>query len=725
MGDGSTRGPAEGIWSGGDDAPFTRALLSLARGLLAADGAGAHQGRGRARARGRVRGLQEAATDPTALARSADLLVAAGGATADASDGPDGDPVTLALRIGAAAVLGGDPGDAATIAFAALGGTASDEDRLIAAVDAAEVLAGRIRALLVAGGTVAHARAELPAAVLGAGLAVGLLVSDDEDVLERAFGLMVSCVVGQGPPAATRDARAFAVGRAAGDLRLVLALAGASFTANPRALEAPRGLIDALTGSAPAPELIGLLEVPVGSDEEGVSAPTAPDEVPALDPESDPVLLSLASFVAEVEVGPEARHAARRTLANAVGLMVGAADADAVRIAASVVPPSGSDRRAVVPGRSGPVAAATAAFLGGIATHYEDFDDTHLRTVAHPGAAVPPAVLALAQAVGADWEVALDAVAVGVEAMLRVADGMSPDHLDRGWHVTPMTGHLGAAAGCARVLGLDARATAHAMGLALVIATGTQSVLGTMAKPFHPGRAARDGVEAALLAARDWEAPSGVLEGPDGFARSHSTDPDLGLMVGDLGARWELAANAFKPYACGIVAHPSIDAGIALRGLVPDPERLASVELEVNPFTLTAMGLEEPGPGLEGKFSVYHATAVGYLTGRAGPDEFTDARVLDPAVIAVRRRLRFIPSERIARDAVEVVARTVDGEEHRLSIAHATGSVDRPMTDIELHAKVVGEASRSLDEVAARSLADRLLDAGVVSLREVVALAIP
>lgn len=735
MAAGSVRGPAQGIWSDVAVAPLTELLVRLGRTTRAAFVAD----RAADDVQARVAEFRAGATGEGAPRRALDLVLAACGTVAGDPAVVGTDPVASALLRGAAAALGGasdTPSDpamsarsaASTIALAALDGAVIGEEGLIASVVVSEAVAQRLLAVLVDCG-VPPVRASLPAATFAAGVAAGIASDVEDEALLRALGLLVSCVVGQGPAAGTRDARALAIGRAAGDVVLALGLARAGFAANPRALEAPRGLIDALSGQAPGPDHTAGFEASAGSRvPSGTPAANAADRTldgPALAVDRDPVLMTLAAFVADGNVGADARHHARRALANAVGLMVGAAQADAVRIAAEVVLASPGAPEAIVPGRSGRMSAAAAAFLGGIATHYEDFDDTHLRTVAHPGAAVPPAVLALAQALDADWDATLDAVAVGIEVMLRVGDGMSPDHLDRGWHVTATTGHLGAAAGCARLLGLDAETAAHAMGLALVTATGTQTVLGTMAKPFHPGRAARDGVEAALLAARGWQAPSGALEGADGFAHAHSTDPDLALMIGELGSRWELASNAFKPYACGIVAHPSIDAGIALRALVPDPDDVATVELDVNPFTLTAMGLAEPGPGLEGKFSVHHATAVGYLVGRAGPDEFTDARVLDPAVIAIRQRIRFTPVERIARDAVDVVATARDGAVHRFSIEHATGSVDRPMTDEQLRAKAIAEMSRTLAEDAARILAGRLFADVDGAVRDVVALSTP
>jgi len=735
MGAASARGPAQGIWSDVEVAPLTELLVQLGRTVRSAF----TDERDVDDVRARAMELRAAAATEQACVRANDLVTAARGASAGDLRTVATDAVASALLLGSAVAFGGAADEAAdpevsarrsasAIALAALEAMGATETDVLAAVVVAEAVAGRLSSVLADCG-VPTSRTVLPAATLAAGVAVGIASDLDDGALLRALGLLVSCVVGQGPAAATRDARALAIGRAAGDVVLVLALSRGGFSANPRALEAPRGLIDALSGQTPSRDRSARLKAPVGrrvtSALRAAGSATPVTDSPTVTAERDPVLMELSSFVAHGVVDADARHAARRTLANAVGLIVCAAQADAVRIAAAVVLASPGAPDATMPGRAGRMSAALAAFLGGIAAHYEDFDDTHLRTVAHPGAVVPPAVLALAQAIGADWHATLDAVAVGVEAMLRVGDGMSPDHLDRGWHVTATTGHLGAAAGCARLLGLDAPATAHAMGLALVTATGTQTVLGTMAKPFHPGRAARDGLEAALLAARGWQAPSGALEGDVGFASAHSTQPDLGRMIGELGIRWELASNAFKPYACGIVAHPSIDAGIALRALVPDPDDIATVELEVNPFTLTAMGLAEPGPGLEGKFSVHHATAVGYLVGRAGPDEFIDARVLDPAVISLRRRLRFTPIERIPRDAVDVVATTRDGAVHRFSIEHATGSVDRPMTDAQLRAKATAEIARTLSTDAAHALAERLFADGDGPVRDVVALATP
>lgn len=430
------------------------------------------------------------------------------------------------------------------------------------------------------------------------------------------------------------------------------------------------------------------------------------------------LLPELAEFVATADVPEAPRHAARRTVANAACLIVGSAASVAVDTAAAVVEQLATAERATVLGRRMRVSVPWAGFLMGIAAHIEDFDDTHLRTIIHPGAPVPPAALAVAEWLDRDTNELADAVAVGVEIMLRVGNAMCPDHFQRGWHLTATLGHVGSAAACARLLGLGARRTAHAVGLSLLQAGGVQAVLGTMVKSFHPGRAALNGAEAALLAAQGWQAPDGTLDGPDGYVLNHSSNPDLGEFTVGLGSHWELETNAFKPYSCGIVAHPMIDAGIALRDVFDDASAIATIEVDANPWVLVAMGLEEPRHGLESKFSAYHAMAAGFLHGSAGPPEFSDDVVLDRATIDLRRRITIVADEDVPRDAAVVRATGTDGRRHDLRIDHATGSVELPMTDAQLREKGRRELLRRLDAPTATRVLDLLYDRDAHPVRD-------
>ena len=401
------------------------------------------------------------------------------------------------------------------------------------------------------------------------------------------------------------------------------------------------------------------------------------------------VTRNLAEFVLATgwdDLTPEVRHAARRTAANAIALAAGAAGHPAVETAARTLASFAPQRTTPVLGRAVKEGVLDAPLLTGLAAHVEDFDDTHLRTVVHPGAPVVPAALAAAHQVGASGAEVLAAVAVGVETALRVGNGICPEHFDLGWHLTSTVGHLGAAAAAGRVLHLDRDQLVAALGLAATQAAGLTAALGTMTKPFHPGKAASDGVEAALLARRGFTGPVEPIVGRRGFARAASPRVDPDEMLAGLGERWELQDNAFKPYACGIVSHPVIDAAAELREKVA-LEQVERVEVTVHPVVLEVMGVQDPQDGLQSKFSVYHGFAVGFMDGAGGPTQFGDDRARDPRVVDLRRRVQVTTTREVAKGSAFVTLHRTDGTSEDVMIDHATGSAQRPLTDEQLRAK--------------------------------------
>src|SRR5512137_400551 len=190
---------------------------------------------------------------------------------------------------------------------------------------------------------------------------------------------------------------------------------------------------------------------------------------------------------------------------------------------------------------------------------------------------------------------------------------------------------LGAAAASSRLLGLDAQRTAMALGIAASQPIGVREQFGTMTKPFHPGGAARAGLMAALMARHGYTASARALEAPRGLLQTFSTKCDWREIEDHLGERFEIATNTYKPFACGIVIHPSIDGCVQLRDEAQLTEgAIERAELVVHPLVLELTGKRAPRSGLEGKFSVYHACAAALLFGKAGEAEFSDACVNDP-----------------------------------------------------------------------------------------------
>jgi 2-methylcitrate dehydratase PrpD len=402
------------------------------------------------------------------------------------------------------------------------------------------------------------------------------------------------------------------------------------------------------------------------------------------------VTAQLAAFAVDLRwttLPATTRAAARRTFANVAGLAVGASRHDAVEVALAALHDLGLGGSSSVLGRRERMATVWAPLVSGIAMHVEDFDDTHLRTVIHPGAPVVSAALTAAECAGASGADLLTAVVAGVEVACRVGNGISPGHFDRGWHLTGTMGHLGAAAAAGHLLGLTAEEMVAALAIAATQAAGVTEQLGTMAKPLHPGKAASDGLEAALLASRGFTGPTLPVEGRRGLAALMAPRVDVEEMLAGLGRVWEIESNAFKPYSCGIVSHPVIDAAIALRGQIADAGDIESVEVVVRPVVLEVMGVEEPSDGLSSKFSVYHCFAVGFLDGAAGPAQYSDDRARAEDVVALRRRVHATVDADMPKDACQVLVRLVDGRTLRHDVEHAVGSISRPMTDEQLRAK--------------------------------------
>ncbi len=397
-------------------------------------------------------------------------------------------------------------------------------------------------------------------------------------------------------------------------------------------------------------------------------------------------------------------HEALRTFLNWVGCAVGAARHEAVQAALGAVEMLAPAPQATILGRTGKVDMASAALVNGIASHTFDFDDTHLKTVIHPAGPVAPAILALAEVTGAGGRALLDALVLGVDVECRIGNMMYPDHYDRGWHITGSTGVLGSAAACARLLGLDERRTAWALGIAASQPIGMREQFGTMTKPFHPGAAARAGLMSALLAKNGFTASPRAIEAPRGYAQVVSTKCDWSEITGELGSRFEISFNTYKPFACGIVIHPTIDAASRLRAQGVKPEDVERVELRVHPLVLELTGKKEPQDGLQGKFSVYHGFALGLVFGRAGESEYTDEIVRREDIVALRRKVEALADPSIDEAAAEATVTLKGGGKKCLLVEHAVGSLARPMSDADLEAKFHALADPVIGESRAQAL---------------------
>src|SRR6516162_10209666 len=296
----------------------------------------------------------------------------------------------------------------------------------------------------------------------------------------------------------------------------------------------------------------------------------------------------LAQFVAgsQWETIPSlVRREGVRGLLNFVGCALGGAQDEAMGIAVKVLTPFFGPPQGIVIGRGDRPDALNAAFLNAVSANVLEYDDTHLGTVMHPAAAVAPGLFALAGLRPVSGRELLQAFILGVEISCRVGLGVMPTHYRRGWHITATCGIFGAAAACARLLGLDAQRTAWALGHAATQSASLVESIGSMAKSLGVGNAAKNGLAAALFAEGGFSGPESPIEGRYGFAAVTSDSADLARIADGIGQHWEVLKNAYKPYPCGVVLFPVIDACLELGArLAPETEAIDRVVVRGHPL---------------------------------------------------------------------------------------------------------------------------------------------
>ena len=419
----------------------------------------------------------------------------------------------------------------------------------------------------------------------------------------------------------------------------------------------------------------------------------------------------LARYVANATLAdiPEAvQREGVRAFHNWLGCALGGSREVAVTTALAAIREQDMPAQAMVLGHDIRVDLQNAALLNCMASNLTAFDDTHLASVTHPTCAVAAAMLALAErkpVSGADFLLAL---ILGIEVECRVANALTtpPGRSNVGLYMTSLVGGIGAAVSCGKLLGLNEDQLVHALGIAASQSSGFREVHPTMSLGYVPGHASRGGLFAAQLAAKGFTSSETALEGPKGFANVFADPPNLDAATNGLGVEFEVMRNAYKPYPCGIVIHPQIDACLEIASTDGfDPHAIERVELIVEPLTLALCDRPNPQDAMQAVVSLYHWTAVALMYRHAGLDQGTDAVVRDPDVIALRRRIQATPDAALAREEARATVFLKDGRQLTSHIRRCRGSLARPMTETELQQKFLAQASRTILPAKAEALA--------------------
>jgi 2-methylcitrate dehydratase PrpD len=352
-------------------------------------------------------------------------------------------------------------------------------------------------------------------------------------------------------------------------------------------------------------------------------------------------------------------------------------------------------------GHAGGFNVATAALCNGTAAHGEDYDDTYEGGPIHAGAVIVPALLAAAEAHQLSGADLLRGIAVGCEVMCRLCT-VAPKLVHKaGFHPTAVFGALGAAAGVASALRLTPAQWVNALGIAGSMASGIIEYLaeGAWTKRMHPGWAAQAGYRAARMAQAGFTGPRTLFDGEHGFfhAFANKDGCDFTAMLAGAGTQWLSAEIAFKPYACGTMAHPYIDCARKLVAQGLRPADVASIECKtaegiVHRLWEPLAAKQNPPNGYAAKFSIPYAIAVGMLRDDAGLLDYEEAAVHDPAVRALAGKVRYVvdPDNPYPRQFTGHLRVTLNnGEVVEASQDHFRGGRDDPMSAQALEAKFV------------------------------------
>ena len=419
------------------------------------------------------------------------------------------------------------------------------------------------------------------------------------------------------------------------------------------------------------------------------------------------------------------RREALRSFVNIVGCTLGGARHDVIGLADDVLSEFSGPPQATLLGRARRADVLHAALINCFGSSIHAFDDTHEQAVVHPSGPVAAAILAMSERKPIAGPQFLLAFTLGVEAVCRLSKAISvpPAKGPFAWSQTGITARIGAAVAAGKLLDLDATRMRSAIGIALSQAAGFRATFGSMCSSLMTAHGAQTGLRAAILAEKGFTGSEASLAGPYGYLDVFAEQPDLAALADDLGRRFEILRNTYKPYPCGVVIHPIIDACLELRRAhLLNPDDIAAVSIRVAQKALDLTDRRNPKNTLESRVSLYHWAAVAFIRGTARiADMDTNGAVLEPRIVRFQERIATVADDTIALDGAEVRVKLQDGRSLVSRVEHCTGSASRPMSDSDLERKFTGLAetvigpSRTREVLEMSRAVERLPDVGALA----------
>ena len=371
-----------------------------------------------------------------------------------------------------------------------------------------------------------------------------------------------------------------------------------------------------------------------------------------------------------------------------IGVTIGGMKDPSVGILVDLITEMGGRKQATVLGYGMKTSILNAALINGIMSHVLDYDDAHSESRSHPSSPLIPALFSMSEYKKMRGRDLITAFVLGFEVGTRIGLALGKTYYELGWHATSVLGRFGSAVGVGKLLRLNPKQMACAMGLAATQAGGLRRVFGTMGKPFHAGKASMDGMLSALLASRGFSAPEDVLDGKSNFLEIFSGGYDPNRITQGLGRKYQVLKDSFKPYAACLLIHPAIDGLIWMReqgGFELDS--VDQIDLEVSPLCMTVTDNPDPKNGLDGKFSIYFCAALALAEGRVQEGQFTQEKMKDRRVREFMKKMKVRGLDSLKETEAHVVIKLKDRGRLDRRVLTPKGDPENPMSFDEISYK--------------------------------------
>jgi 2-methylcitrate dehydratase PrpD len=378
------------------------------------------------------------------------------------------------------------------------------------------------------------------------------------------------------------------------------------------------------------------------------------------------------------------------------------------------------------------IPAVHAAFANASCAHALDMDDGHRFAASHPGAVVIPAAIAAAELVRASTKKLITGIVLGYEIMIRIGRAINPSSLNRGFHITGITGPFGAAGAAANIMGLSREQTIAALGMAGLQASGLIQVnheeQGSMVKPINPAKAATSGILSCILARKGARGPVQIFEGEDGYLKAFTDGATREILTDDLGREFEISKVYMKLYAACRHAHAPMDAALdAFRKIDGKSAEIDRIRVETYPAAVRLAGIRHATTPSAGRFSIPFSVALALIKGDAGADKYCEKNVKDDVIQALAEKVELAVSEKWGKlypqkRGASVTIFYTGGRSWSAEVGLAKGEPENPASWEEITHKFFTNAGQLLSKARAEELAETILHLERSTVRKMVGL---